>query len=591
MHSYRKLKELYPQMSLRALKEFYGHSVIRQISFTHQHGTNFTAFKQKFDPKSLMSSSRINVTELNQIDLAEFMINTLPNYLMVHCVLEFLDCRFLWEKVFSMNGLCYRFDVQKAIERHNELHLSTANGGKLSKYEKKQMETIQKLMTLKYWKNFSFVIGLNKSDNTYGWNVAQSPLYMRISHYQNRYEFADIIPLSKTLIPTILIRTVKTEFHASPYTDCVQDLPEYHCANYSEPVGQSFANVSDKCYDESVCKMKIAVKTILEECECAPTYLGSHKNKSWLEYLQSEEALEGPDQPVFRTNVSRSCNFLDHSTCIAFLMQNPEAHISPSSEKMHTCKPNCQTRIHDQHPPKLLDGPLRARIPRLPISLGKVFSMNGLCYRFDVQKAIERHNELHLSTANGGKLSKYEKKQMETIQKLMTLKYWKNFSFVIGLNKSDNTYGWNVAQSPLYMRISHYQNRYEFADIIPLSKTLIPTILIRTVKTEFHASPYTDCVQDLPEYHCANYSEPVGQSFANVSDKCYDESVCKMKIAVKTILEECECAPTYLGSHKNKSWLEYLQSEEALEGPDQPVFRTNVSRSCNFWITQPASLF
>ena len=101
------------------------------------------------------------------------------------------------------------------------------------------------------------------------------------------------------------LRTVKTEYYSYPYTECVKDKKEYQCANYSEPVGKRFSKPIDKCYDESVCKMKIAVKTILEQCECAPTYLGLHKDKTWLEYLQSEEGRDGPDHPIYRTNISR----------------------------------------------------------------------------------------------------------------------------------------------------------------------------------------------------------------------------------------------------------------------------------------------
>ena len=100
-------------------------------------------------------------------------------------------------------------------------------------------------------------------------------------------------------------RTVKTEYNEWPYTQCVRDMREHKCPNYSEPVGPSFSNPSDKCYDESVCKMKIAVKTILEQCECAPTYLGLHKDKTWLEFLQSEEGRESPEHPIYRTNISR----------------------------------------------------------------------------------------------------------------------------------------------------------------------------------------------------------------------------------------------------------------------------------------------
>lgn len=152
------------------------------------------------------------------------MIKTLPNYLMVHCVIEFLDCRFLWEKVFSMNGLCYRFDIQKAIERHNEVWifhrksrkkiknfqhesiLNYSNGSKLGAIDKEHLEKLRKLQTLKYWKDlsvgqiissscqaFEFVMGLNKSDSTYGWNGAQSQLYMRISHYQ---KYVHLLPWS-----------------------------------------------------------------------------------------------------------------------------------------------------------------------------------------------------------------------------------------------------------------------------------------------------------------------------------------------------------------------------------------------------------
>ena len=44
------------------------------------------------------------------VDMKDFFELTSPSYYIYHCQFEQIDCRMMWKKVMTLNGVCLEFD-------------------------------------------------------------------------------------------------------------------------------------------------------------------------------------------------------------------------------------------------------------------------------------------------------------------------------------------------------------------------------------------------------------------------------------------------------------------------------------------------
>ena len=57
---------------------------------------------------------------MDGINIAEFYLKTSPTYYISYCKFEHLDCRHLWRKKLTFNGICIVFDPLLAVDYHKD---------------------------------------------------------------------------------------------------------------------------------------------------------------------------------------------------------------------------------------------------------------------------------------------------------------------------------------------------------------------------------------------------------------------------------------------------------------------------------------
>ena len=61
------------------------------------------------------------------------------------------------------------------------------------------------------------------ADVTYGWNPMGNALVMYCSHDNKKYFTGDPLPLSKTDVSVVTMKTVETEYRNKPFTKCLTE--------------------------------------------------------------------------------------------------------------------------------------------------------------------------------------------------------------------------------------------------------------------------------------------------------------------------------------------------------------------------------
>ena len=81
------LRRLYPEIDEKLLQKFYG---VSDMTMTKELWNKLVISK-------LVSKMGQTWNGTEHLNLTEFYANTRPKYLMAHCMLEYIDCRQLWE--------------------------------------------------------------------------------------------------------------------------------------------------------------------------------------------------------------------------------------------------------------------------------------------------------------------------------------------------------------------------------------------------------------------------------------------------------------------------------------------------------------
>ena len=86
-HSAAKLRRFYPEIDETLIKKFYG---VSGMTMTKELWNKLVISK-------LASKMGQAWKGTEHINLTEFYENTRPKYILAHCMLEYIDCRSLWE--------------------------------------------------------------------------------------------------------------------------------------------------------------------------------------------------------------------------------------------------------------------------------------------------------------------------------------------------------------------------------------------------------------------------------------------------------------------------------------------------------------
>ena len=103
------------------MKKFYGHATSR----------NEMDLWSKLTITKLAKSIHIKWPGTDEINMKQFFEQTSPNYYVYHCQFEQIDCRGMWKKVTTINGVCLEFDP---------LRVSEANQDRLSRLKVKNKD-------------------------------------------------------------------------------------------------------------------------------------------------------------------------------------------------------------------------------------------------------------------------------------------------------------------------------------------------------------------------------------------------------------------------------------------------------------------
>ena len=137
-HSASKLRSFYPEIDETLLKKFYG---VSGMAMTKELWNKLVISKLA----SKMGQAWKNTEHIN---LTEFYEKTRPKYIMAHCMLEYIDCRSLWDvrsksfrrsllNLFWPNnsvmkmGSCLEFDSRRVIEQYKSKMQATMTKGQL----------------------------------------------------------------------------------------------------------------------------------------------------------------------------------------------------------------------------------------------------------------------------------------------------------------------------------------------------------------------------------------------------------------------------------------------------------------------------
>ena len=109
-HSAQKLAKYYPQLALSILEKFYGRASNRKEKelWSKLVITKLTKYSDHVWP----GTENINMTE--------FFERTSPHYYIYSCQFEHIDCRRMWRKVTTINGVCLEFNPLEAMNQYKK---------------------------------------------------------------------------------------------------------------------------------------------------------------------------------------------------------------------------------------------------------------------------------------------------------------------------------------------------------------------------------------------------------------------------------------------------------------------------------------
>ena len=92
------------------MRKFYGHATSK----------NELDLWSELTITKLAKNLRIRWPGTDKINVKEFFEQTSPNFYVYHCRFEQIDCRGMWKKVTSINGMCLEFDPLHASETYQD---------------------------------------------------------------------------------------------------------------------------------------------------------------------------------------------------------------------------------------------------------------------------------------------------------------------------------------------------------------------------------------------------------------------------------------------------------------------------------------
>ena len=190
---------------------------------------------------------------------------------MLDCDMEQqVDCTASWTLRHTSYGSCLTLNTNEAYGRErilSDLKLSFKNGVRrkfksvpngtgleVSSKMKSLSKIFQRETMAKSTRNFpepdqiknlNFVIGFNKSDNTFGWNGLNNGLHLFYSDFDEEYiSRENSIALVPSLHPSLTFTQMSRKFLGKPFTSCNPGV------NYTQrtcQVHEYMAEVLDKC--------------------------------------------------------------------------------------------------------------------------------------------------------------------------------------------------------------------------------------------------------------------------------------------------------------------------------------------------------
>ena len=173
VHSQRKLQSNYPHVSQADVQRLYGLTVppINRMMWSFR-----TTLPQIFDLQRL--TSEVDYRELNKINLADFHANTTSVYYMFNCYMGRTNCRKYWQLKRTLMGTCLTLNTQNAYDSEVKAHdrrrvHRRGRSGSIRSFNDTivaMVDEMDKLPAADQFKCINFIVGYNKSDNTFGWN-------------------------------------------------------------------------------------------------------------------------------------------------------------------------------------------------------------------------------------------------------------------------------------------------------------------------------------------------------------------------------------------------------------------------------------
>ena len=92
------------------MRKFYGHASSR----------NEMDLWSKLTITKLAKKIHIDWPGTEEINLKDFFELTSPTFYVYHCQFERIDCRNMWKKVTTINGICLEFDPLKVSDAYHD---------------------------------------------------------------------------------------------------------------------------------------------------------------------------------------------------------------------------------------------------------------------------------------------------------------------------------------------------------------------------------------------------------------------------------------------------------------------------------------
>ena len=192
MHSMWKLQKYYPQINTTILRAFYGSA----------------------DP--MLNWDKNSWDEFNKIDLDEFFRKTMPDIKIFHCLFDSLNCTHIWKQRKTKLGICLGRVVVFARIEKGKLMLNTHlknltctmkwRGSIFFIFRGSTSILPNIILALLLVRRKSVeiqlpILGLNKSDSTYGWYGQMLGIHLYYNYYTDQVEEeSKAISLRKLLI-------------------------------------------------------------------------------------------------------------------------------------------------------------------------------------------------------------------------------------------------------------------------------------------------------------------------------------------------------------------------------------------------------